>query len=312
MKRDTSARARDIHEWRSRLSKFSSRPHIPGRYFIARELPSSLMTKFRTVDLDSDHSIKIFGERIILMGKDEGISRDLMLFGIHEPLTTNVLRGFLRRDMVCMEIGANIGYYLLLEASIIGPKGRIIAIEPAPRTFEYLRRTVSMNQLNNVDIYQCAIGNVDGTVDFVVGKFSNLNHVLSDNEKREGADVISLPSKKLGTFVEETGVKRLDLLRMDVEGYESAIVSGGLASIRRLRPSILMEVHVSASHSKTSGMLQDLREMGYQMRCCIPRDWDLPLVRRFYHPSWRIDISSFIRRVERNQMPFSYNVFLEA
>jgi FkbM family methyltransferase len=279
------------------------------------DIPAECLKKIKAVSTrlnSEDHIVKIFGKELITMNGDKGISRELALFKIHEPKTTGFLKTILGKDMICLEIGANIGYYVLLEASLIGPKGRVIAVEPSPRSFAYLCRTISLNDLKNVETYQLALGSDDCTLNFVVSQSSNHNHVLLENQKVMQAQLISVPSMKLDTFVRKLGLQRLDMLRMDVEGYESSIVEGSSETLKRFHPFILMELHIRTDRSKAVKVLQDLRASGYNIRCSIPRSFDYPFFHRFSIGISEIDISNLIDRIERMEMlPNEYNLFLK-
>lgn len=73
---------------------------------------------------------------------DDGLSKTIFYRGVHEPLVTRWLEAELAPGMTVLEVGANLGYYLLLAATRIGPRGRIYAVEPVPETFAILRKNV--------------------------------------------------------------------------------------------------------------------------------------------------------------------------
>jgi len=78
---------------------------------------------------------------------DRGIGKELVCYREHEPTATALLKTFLREGMTILDIGANIGYYALLEARSVGPSGRVVAVEPEPRNAALLRRNVQFSTM---------------------------------------------------------------------------------------------------------------------------------------------------------------------
>src|SRR3989344_4906353 len=75
------------------------------------------------------------GSRMQLHLDDEGISADLALDGVREPMSTKTVKEEVKHGYTVIEIGANIGYYALMESGLVGNRGRIYAIEPSPNNF---------------------------------------------------------------------------------------------------------------------------------------------------------------------------------
>ena len=88
---------------------------------------------------------KIQGSKMLLDLRDKGIHKDLFLYGCREPECTKIVQKELCEGMKVVDIGANIGYYALMEAQIVGDSGKIYAIEPEPRNFRMLERNIEMN-----------------------------------------------------------------------------------------------------------------------------------------------------------------------
>ena len=75
-----------------------------------------------------------------ILSKDEGISSELIIYGVHEPLTTKLILSEVKPGMTILDIGSNIGYYAILESNLIGTTGKIYSIEPSPINFKIIRR----------------------------------------------------------------------------------------------------------------------------------------------------------------------------
>ena len=91
--------------------------------------------KKRNLDLTQGKIIKVNNYKIKTIPNDKGISSELLIYGNHEPLTTQIILEELSEGMNCIDIGSNIGYYALLESMKIGKSGMVWAIEPSPKNF---------------------------------------------------------------------------------------------------------------------------------------------------------------------------------
>ena len=80
----------------------------------------------------------VHGLKYYLHPHDPGISRELAIYHIHEPNATRLFRNHIEKGMYEVDIGSNLGYYALLAATLVGPKGKVLAIEPEPRNYELL------------------------------------------------------------------------------------------------------------------------------------------------------------------------------
>ena len=93
---------------------------------------------------------KIFDYKMYLDPRDKGISRTLLLFGERELDHRIILKKVLSKNMKVFDIGANIGYYVLMESSILGINGRIAAVEPVPKNMHLLKKNLELNK-NNIE-----------------------------------------------------------------------------------------------------------------------------------------------------------------
>ena len=95
---------------------------------------------------------------------DTGISKDLFIFKKREYLSTDFLQNqnFINPGDVILDIGANIGYYALLESRLTGPRGMVYAIEPVLNNYYTLKSNVELNDIKNINMFKLAIGNKNG------------------------------------------------------------------------------------------------------------------------------------------------------
>lgn len=125
----------------------------------------------------------------------------------------------LAENDVVIDAGANIGYYSLLSAKLVGRGGHVYSIEAHPRTYNFLQKNVLLNKFENISTFKTALGDQRGTISFTDQNSDNLNQV-SDNLD-DGLVVNIIPLDELG--VEHDKIK---LLKIDVEGYEKFVLNG--------------------------------------------------------------------------------------
>ena len=124
---------------------------------------------------------------------------------------------FLRKGDIVVDAGANIGVCTLLSATTVGESGRVYSFEPHPRTFRQLRSNVSLGNFKNVTLYNKGVSNTEERVSFTDEYVSDINHIHAKGKKR-----VSLV--KLDDELSE--IKKVTLLKIDVEGYELLALSG--------------------------------------------------------------------------------------
>ncbi|MFH2024276.1 MAG: FkbM family methyltransferase [bacterium] len=187
--------------------------------------------KLREVRLTEDEVFvikEVQGSRMLLNLNDAGISRELCLTGVHEPESTKQYVKELKSGMTIFELGANVGYYALLGAKVIGETGKIIAFEPSPVNMENFRLNVVLNNLEDrVESYQMGIGSSVGILKFNVVNKGNMSSFFQRKEDGvvEMCDTIDVPVTTVDAFIENNPCK-IDYMRMDVEGFEVEIFKG--------------------------------------------------------------------------------------
>jgi len=198
------------------------------------------------------------GSKMFLDIADKGLSQDLLLNHIREPYITKVVQKNLRSDDVCLDIGANIGYYVLQEARL---SKKVYAIEPVKESVELLLKNVEVNNYKNVEVYQMACGDKN-TTDFInVSEKRNWSSMYGSN----GREYVRRDEIKVVTVDEFIKDKqRPTFIRMDVEGYEYEIVKGMKNLLDSYSPlKIFIEMHFDILREKTVELALILKEAGF-------------------------------------------------
>jgi FkbM family methyltransferase len=158
---------------------------------------------------------------------------DRMIYlGTFEPLNTHRFRKLLRPGMTVVDVGANIGYFSLLAARLVGPAGKVVALEPHPLNFAILEQAKIANAIGCLTPLRLGLGDASG--DGHIGMFDQEkypNRTASMVGAGEGHP--SVPMLTLDALVEREGIPHIDLLKIDVDGFETRIIAGARKSLER-------------------------------------------------------------------------------
>ena len=202
---------------------------------------------------------KIFTYKMYLDPKDKGISRTLLLFGKREIDHKIILEKVLKKKMRIFDIGANIGYYVLMESLILGEKGEIIALEPVPSNMKLLNMNLKLNKNNITKTMQVGLSNTSESKDFLLSEHSNLGHI-TDNGSYENKKKIKIKVISLKELIKKKFCP--DFIRMDIEGYEEKVLEDLTNLKLKQYPIICFETH-RTKYKNMRTILNKLFSKGY-------------------------------------------------
>jgi FkbM family methyltransferase len=165
-------------------------------------------------------------------------------FGSYEPELREVLKATLPAGGVAIDVGANVGWHTLLMGILVGAGGRVIAAEANPSVRSRLEENLGINGFDHVQVVSYAVSDVDGHAEFygpaADDPAAGDGHVVASGEsKRNGA--IDVETRRLDTLCHAIGIERLDLIKIDVEGFEWPVIQGADESIAKFRPHVVFE-----------------------------------------------------------------------
>lgn len=161
--------------------------------------------------------------------------------GSYEPHVMRALQRLVGRDAVVFDVGANIGVFALV-MSRLAPRGKVFAFEPATENFDYLQQNLVANGAANVVAERCAVYDESGTVPFVFSPASPSGSFVSPGTGHAGESQ-PVEAVSLDDYVERRGLARVDLIMVDAEGAEMAVLRGAVRTLARFRPALLVEVN---------------------------------------------------------------------
>lgn len=193
-----------------------------------------------------------FGVRMHCHASDI-IQRYLMVFGVWEPNISQVFKNALGPGDVAIDIGANIGYYTLLSSRLVGPEGKVFAMEASPSTFQALSRNIKQNGISNVEALHVAID--DGTRESIRIYFgdpdnSGIATVLAEEGRQVEAEVFCA---SLDSLIPEEIIPKIRLIKIDVEGFEVPVVQGMTRILAKASQRMQVLVEVAPERMKQGG-----------------------------------------------------------
>ncbi len=161
-----------------------------------------------------------------------------LFFGFSDS-STQKLFSLCGKDFSVLDIGANIGW-TALNLARISTNGTVIGFEPDPYNFDRCSANVKMNAINNVTIYPVGLGDKNGQIGLEVRTAFNRggNRIAPDG----AVGVQSVELVRLDDFDPVTKLTKIDLVKIDVEGYELQVLRGGHQVLKRHKPLLFIEV----------------------------------------------------------------------
>jgi len=204
-----------------------------------------------------------------------GVGRHIYMTGKFDPQIFMPFKKILKPGGVFCDIGANVGYYSMLALDHVGKSGSIYAFEVDPRPIKCLKKTIRRNNLTNIHLLECALGDKKGHA--TLNQVKDCGHTrVVINSVGKGFPVDTLDNYAKGFKGEIQGIK------IDVEGFELMVLRGAEKTIRKHKPVIVFES--DSEHANHYGYsLKDIRsffaELDYQISD-IEGAWDKAMLAR--------------------------------
>jgi FkbM family methyltransferase len=244
---------------------------VPG-WFLGFGQSATLATRFRKkiwrLFRNSFQVAWLDGLQLTLIPRNE-TSRSIFVTGRYEPNEFCLLTRILKPGMTFIDIGANMGLYTLFAARRVGESSCVIAIEPSTREMEILRNNVEQNTLGNVRLYHVALSDRASEVELLVAGLQNSGHntlgAFGYNTTLDHRE--NVRSMRLDDLVQSEKLRRVDVIKMDIEGAELVALRGASETMQRFHPVVLLELSdrvLQHQHSNSAGVLDLLTREGYR------------------------------------------------
>jgi len=199
------------------------------------------------------------------------IERHVAAHGVWEPETVTVIRTLVGAGDRCVDVGANCGFHTLAMAQQVGREGRVIAFEPNALTFARLVDNVNMNA-GLRDVVHCekmGLGDADRVMHVYQDGAHNVGNAYLARQATPTLSDVPADSYELclvTTLDGYLGDRRIDFLKIDVQGMEDAVLGGALRTLAAWRPTIWFETRLACfDHDTIRRAEAILREAGYTL-----------------------------------------------
>ena len=205
----------------------------------------------------------------LILGNDA--SKLIYVGGWLEPNELFAAQKILRPGMTVIDVGANEGHFSLFFASLVGPQGTVLAVEPSPREQVALRRNIALNPGKTVLVEEQACGDRQGEDTLLVADGEHrgqntLGNFVYECTVLQARERVGLAT--LDALAEKHQLRHVHFIKIDVEGAEAKVLEGARRTLAVFRPVLLLEILEPALRQQgASGeaILQSLRKSGYSI-----------------------------------------------
>jgi FkbM family methyltransferase len=214
---------------------------------------------FRFIESYGDaHDVEYDGVKLRCHLADNATERSVFSRGTGSRGLRLLVRNLQPGD-VFVDAGANCGVFSAYAARAIGPAGRVISIEPNPVMLSRLRFNIAANGFGNVTVIEAALGETEGTANLRVPA-SNYGGASLDNE----TGGLQVRVMTLAAALQAAGVDHVDMLKIDIEGYEDRALLPYIRSMPRANWPKRILIEVVQSHLWHSDCVGALQSAGYR------------------------------------------------
>lgn len=239
-------------------------PKEHGKYSILTRLYFPLFAK--SAPTQSIEKVR-FGIKLSL-NLQEYLQSWIYVFGAYELPTVKFIRSYLKPGDTAIDVGGQIGYLSLVMATSADRKVSVLSFEPEHDNIRRFKANVALNELRNVELIEQAAGSSVGTLKLYLSADSNAGTHSTIRENENVSDkFIEIPCTTIDHEIQQRSLKRVDLIKIDVEGGEIDVINGALNTLTSMQPVLITEL--GDALQKARGITTDefktfLSELGYE------------------------------------------------
>ena len=189
----------------------------------------------------------------------------------YELMTMEFINQFEFNQDTILDIGAHVGLYTVIFAKKSKIASMVYAFEPSKSNYTFLNKTIDLNDAPNVVSYNIALSNNTGQQDFYVNKDIgfNANSLVKDSlSLNQKSTKTIIETISLDDFFENNKISRVQLIKIDVEGAEEQVLKGGILSLRKFQPVIILALHPNSISKNGDSLLSIwniIVDLGYEV-----------------------------------------------
>ena len=235
-------------------------------------LPERLANRLRTSPLL--YHLGLRGSRRMSVGVGSGLrfepgpSNRHYAFGDNELPVQQALASCLARDAVFYDVGANVGFFTVIAARLVGPHGSVYAFEPVPENAAYVQLNVGLNRFHNVTVVCKAVAASPGQGHLWLAEYAGGGALTTAAVPPDATKLIDVDLVSIDDLVFQHKWRPPDVVKIDVEGAEIDVLQGMLRTLREVRPVVLYEIddaELAGFQRKYQACESLLTELGYRV-----------------------------------------------
>ncbi len=172
---------------------------------------------------------------------DPGPASGGFVSGDYEAPVQDAVAGLVRQGMVFYDIGANVGFFSVLAAKLVGPAGAVYAFEPVPENASLVERNARLNALGNISVFEVAVSDQTGRSELLLARYAGGAVLKSAGTPPDLSGCISVETATIDDLVKRQELRPPDIVKIDVEGAERNVLQGMVDTLRRRGPTVVME-----------------------------------------------------------------------
>ncbi len=171
-----------------------------------------------------------------------GLSNPYYAFGTNELPVQEALARHLQPGQVFYDIGANVGFFTVIGAKLVGPAGHIYAFEPVPENAQVVRNNVASNGFHHVTVFEQAVAQASGRGELFVSHYAGGATLSADDVPADLKGSITVELVAIDELMRQQALLPPAVVKVDVEGAEMAVFRGMAQTIETFRPIIIYEI----------------------------------------------------------------------
>ncbi len=178
------------------------------------------------------------GSSFLFLNPNDPVVSGAVFFNVYEKSESIFIQSICFKGMKALDIGANIGYYTTLISQIAGENGKILALEPDPESYKFLSKTINSCKFKNILPFPIAASDIKQKLPLFISKDNRGdNRLYQTDQLRKSIEVNCLTIDEL---LIENNISTLDLIKIDIQGYEPKVFKGMKKIIRNSDKLILL------------------------------------------------------------------------
>ena len=165
-----------------------------------------------------------------------------LALGTYEVPIQKIFAQHLKTGDVFYDIGANVGFFSIIAAKLVGEGGKVYAFEPGSENAKSIRYNGELNNFNQIEVIEKAVSNTSGTGEFLLAKYSGGHALATADAPPDLAGKVTVDLVSIDDLIASGQIEPPNFVKIDVEGAELDVLKGMTQTIKTYQPSVIYEV----------------------------------------------------------------------